>query len=345
MIDTKYSLEEISIHEWFHFTNTIKVKDIFLYPGWLLALRDTYHFPIKVVSLKVKSKITCAIPMMKVIDFKGKKRWVSLPFSDYCHISTQNPIARDAFLELFTQYAGVKAEYEFRDGITADGFIQSKTDYLHLISLEPELQKNEEKFSKNHRRSLKKAKRAGSEIRFRKDLGGLRDFYRLHIMTRKRMGLPVQPWRFFKNIHHHIIDAGHGFIINCYLDERCISGVMCLHWGDVLTMKFNASDNQHLSLRPNHLVYWEAIRWGIENGYKTLDLGKTDISNEGLQRFKLSWGAEEKVLIYNHLNLFGNLKNESDHDHGILRLVSHAIQAGPDFLCRGIGEVFYRFFA
>jgi len=246
---------------------------------------------------------------------------------------------------LFTRYAGAKDEYEFRDGITADGYIQSKTDYLHWISLEPELQKNEEKLSKNHRRSLKKAKRVGSEIRFRKEIGGLRDFYRLHIMTRKRMGLPIQPWRFFENIQHQIIDAGHGFVINCYLDERCIAAVACLHWGDVLTMKFNASDAQHLSLRPNHQVYWEMIRWGVEHGYKTLDLGKTDINHEGLRRFKLSWGAEESLLIYSHLNTSDKPKKESTQEQGFQGLISHAIRIGPDILCRGIGEVFYRFFA
>ena len=191
---------------------------------------------------------------------------------------------------------------------------------------------------------MDKATQTGCEIRIRKDAGGLRDFYRLHIMTRKRMGLPVQPWRFFDNIQHQIIDDGHGFVIGSYLDEQCIAAVVCVHWGDVLTGKFNASDAQHLSLHPNHLVYWEMIRWGVEHGFKTVDLGKTDIANEGLRRFKLSWGAEERILIYSHLNTSDKLKKESDLTHGLMDRVSHVIRVGPDMFCRGIGEVFYRFF-
>ena len=134
--DINFSLEEISISEWIHFTDTIEDKDIFLYPGWLSVLRDTYHFPVKVIALKEKGQIACAIPMMKVMDFKGKKRWVSMPFSDYCHIVTPNQVAKDAFSELFIRYAGEKDEYEFRDEITAEKYIQSKTDYLHWITLD-----------------------------------------------------------------------------------------------------------------------------------------------------------------------------------------------------------------
>ena len=53
---------------------------------------------------------------------------------------------------------------------------------------------------------------------------------------------------------------------------------------------------QHL--RMNDLVLWKAIEWSVENGYKMLDFGRTDIENTGLRRFKAGWGSEEYPIRY-----------------------------------------------
>ena len=56
-----------------------------------------------------------------------------------------------------------------------------------------------------------------------------------------------------------------------------------------------------LAARPNNLLFMEAIRWGCEHGFRSLDFGRTHWGQEGLRSFKLSWGAEERELRYRHL--------------------------------------------
>jgi lipid II:glycine glycyltransferase (peptidoglycan interpeptide bridge formation enzyme) len=285
------------------------------------------------------------MPMMKVVDYKGKSRWVTLPFSDYFHAVASAPEDKSAFFaNLYNQLMN-KQTYEFREKVTADGIQYSQCDWLHWVPLGPTLQDNQYKMRSNHRKSLAVAKRKGGEARICTDLAGVRDFYDLQLMTRKRKGLPVQPRRFFDNLYKNVISQGQGFIIGIYVDDQCIAGALCLYWGDVLTMKYAASDSNYFTLRPNHQVYWEAIQWGVDHGFKRLDLGKTSKANEGLRKFNLMWGAEEEPMMYSHLNAKTIPTSEDDEDeHPVIRLVSKSIQNGPDWICKGIGELFYRFF-
>jgi hypothetical protein len=123
-------------------------------------------------------------------------------------------------------------------------------------------------------------------------------FYRLHVQTRRRLGVPPQPWSFFLNIRQEIIRKGSGFIALGLKDSQPIAGAVFFHFGQNAIYKFGASLEEHFELRANNLVMWQAIKHLTEAGFKSLDFGRTSRANEGLRRFKLGWGAEEKNLAY-----------------------------------------------
>src|SRR5205823_1065555 len=116
-------------------------------------------------------------------------------------------------------------------------------------------------------------------------------FYRLHWQTRRRLGVPLQPRCFFESLWRRIIEPGFGFVAFAYFGERPIAADLFLAWNGTLIGKFNASDRQFWSLRPNNLVVWAGIEWGCRNGYRLLDFGKTDRHGGGLRNFKMSWGS------------------------------------------------------
>jgi len=128
----------------------------------------------------------------------------------------------------------------------------------------------------------------------------MRNFFRLHVLTRRRHGLPPQPYRFFRNIHEELISKGFGFIVSASQKEtNCpIAASVFLSYGDKAIYKFGASDESKWNVRPNNLIMWEGIKYLVRSGFKWLHFGRTDLSNEGLRKFKLSWGAQEKLLNY-----------------------------------------------
>jgi hypothetical protein len=116
--------------------------------------------------------------------------------------------------------------------------------------------------------------------------------------TRKRHGLPPQPISFFLNIHDEVIKPGLGFVVTASIGSRPVAAAVFFHFGKKAVYKFGASDERFQSLRGNNMIMWEGIRFLAQNGVATLHFGRTSLENDGLRRFKLTWGTEEKAIEY-----------------------------------------------
>ena len=123
-------------------------------------------------------------------------------------------------------------------------------------------------------------------------------FYKLHVRTRRRHGVPPQPQSFFVNIQRHLIGAGHGFTVIVEGQKRALAAAIFFKFGRQAIYKFGASDERLQELRANNLAMFEGIKYLVDAGAETLHFGRTDKGNEGLRRFKFSWGATEEEIDY-----------------------------------------------
>jgi CelD/BcsL family acetyltransferase involved in cellulose biosynthesis len=148
----------------------------------------------------------------------------------------------------------------------------------------------------------------------------------------------VQPRRFLENIWRECLAAGLGFVVIARWRSRAIATGLFLGWNGTLIYKFGASDPDHWHRRPNNLVFGTAIRTGIDQGYRWLDLGRSESDNHGLREFKRRWGALEVPLIYSHVS--------DDPPSRMTAMapaaLTHLIQKSPPIVCRAIGELLYR---
>lgn len=103
---------------------------------------------------------------------------------------------------------------------------------------------------------------------------------------------------FFRNIDREIIKTGYGFIVVAKAGTQPVAAAVFLHSGREAIFKFGASDARALSLRPNNLVMWSAIEHLAAAGFHKLRFGRTDLTDDGLRRFKRSWGALEQPIRY-----------------------------------------------
>jgi hypothetical protein len=107
--------------------------------------------------------------------------------------------------------------------------------------------------------------------------------------------------------------------------------------------KFGASNKSEQQLRANNLVMWEAIKWFAANGVKMLRFGRTSCHNEGLRRYKLSWGAEEYRIFYYQYDLRRNVVvPENDRSSG---WHNHFFRNAPIVLNRLAGAFLYKHIA
>ena len=201
------------------------------------------------------------------------------------------------------------------------------------------------RFSEMHRRNIRRAERDGVSTAFDQSLAGMREFYRLHVLTRQRQGVPVQPWHFFQLLWEQLISRDLGFVELAYRGPTCVAAAVFLAWNGTLVYKYGASDPRHWQVRPNNLLFWAAIRWASEHDFHTFDLGRTDFANQGLRDFKTGWGAVERALVYSSVG-----SDPRPGSRPIWQRVGGAalktiIRHSPPPVCRLLGGLMYRYAA
>ena len=317
---------------------------IFHHPAWSQLLAKCYGYRPFVIALAGPTgTLTAGIPFMEINSPIGGKRWVSLPFSDYCFpVYTEKSALCDLVGEIIPFAASKKIyKIELRGEYPEQSALHACSRHvIHKIDLRPGEIKVWKNIHEMHRRNIKIAKANDVNIIQGTTLENLENFYELHLMTRRRQGVPVQPWKFFKYLKETLFDQEHGFLLLAYRDGQCIAGAVFLYFKETLTYKYGASKDDSLKFRPNNLLMWTAIQWGLEHGFACFDLGRTDLKNTGLQMFKSRWGAQETPLIYTS---FG-ASSIFDGNEGLAHYTQIILRKSPAWVCKLSGDIFYKHF-
>jgi len=325
---------------WLDWARSQPQANCFHHPAWARLLQGSYGCPVWLAVLMGEGgDILAGVPVAEVSRPLGGRCWVSLPFSDHCQALGEGAEALLAALTAAGQAQRMR-QLEFRWDYAGSPGLAVRDEYLlHRLPIDDVFDRFSRRIHPMHQRNVRAAQRHGVQIELTHDLDGLRAFYRLHLLTRRRQGVPVQPWHFFERLGRELLAQELGFVLLACYQREVLAGAVFLRWNQTLTYKFGASDPQQLGLRPNDLLFWEAVRWACEHDCRVLDLGRTDVDNPGLQDFKRRWGAEETVLRYSYLRAPG----EQRLKHGMQAALAKLIRVSPLWFCRGVGELLYRY--
>ena len=340
-------LSELQLNDpaWLDFVAAATEATVFHLPAWTRVLADTYRYrAVGLATVDEQGRVTAGAPFVRVRRFSGAA-WVSLPFSDHCP-----PLALDraslgglaAALSGWTASQGVPVEV--RGALPAmPGCQNVAVGVRHVLALDRGVDALRKGLSDTHRRRLRQAEQEGLQVRFGQTAEEMDDFYRLHLLTRHRQGVPVQPRRFFRAIWQRMIAAGHGVVVLVETPSgRSLAGAVVLASKGTAISKFQASDASGWELRPNHLCYWAAIRWALETGHRYFDFGRTETRHAGLQQFKAGWGAEPIPLTY---ATTGGGGLDVDGPGLLDAAMRQVIRRSPAVVCRTLGSLLYRYAA
>jgi len=274
---------------------------IFHGTGWARVLRQTYgHTPVYICRFEGQH-LAELLPIMEVSSRWTGRRGVSLPFTDFCPaLKARDQDGRALYEAAMDSGRQRRWKYlecrSFNDGWA--GASPSLAFYGHVIDLAAGVDALLRRLDSAVRRGIRKAEAAGLQVDFSNSSEAMQTFYALHCRTRRRHGLPPQPFRFFENIQRYILDAGQGFVATARLKDQPLAAAVFFSHGRRALYKFGASDHAFQQLRPNNLMMWAAMRHCAMRGVSALHLGRTSLSNEGLRRFKISLGALEETVQY-----------------------------------------------
>lgn len=345
MIDKSFVLEvvEITDKEWIDFVLLNPSATIFHHPSWAITISETYqHKSFAAVAKDPHGQIIGGIPIIEIDSWLTGKRWISLAFTDHC-----KPILKDeCSIEDFTNavlrlWERTKIpNLELRFGVhNLKKDVYSRSFYIHHLKLD----KNEMELYRSFRKKgvqycIKKGLQAGVNVSQRKDFDSLMTFYDLHSLTRRKLGVPVQPKKFFIRLWENLIRQDLGFIMLASYRSQPVAGGVFLSCNNNLVYKYGASDPEYTSVYGTHVLLWEMIRWACQSGFEVIDWGRTDKDNEGLRNFKQGWGTQEEDLTYVYIG-----KSSIDYSNGSIKgVMSKVIHKSPLWVGRTIGELLYR---
>jgi hypothetical protein len=347
MYKNSYSLRFIDLtdRKWLAFIDRQTGVNIFHHPAWTELLNKCYGFrPFAITLMDTTETIHAGFPIVET-NRLGERRWISLPFSDYCSPLSDDNEVLDCLINSLITFSQLRGspKMEIRWDLPGRPPILTSIPYVrHFLSLDTDIEKVKYQIHHSHLRNVRIAQSRAVQIKRGTDRSAMEAFYKLHVNSRHKQGVPVQPHSYFESLDELIIQKGLGFFLLAYHEEKCLAGAVFLNWKQTLTYKYGASIEDGLIFRPNHLIFWNAIQWGCENGYSFLDFGRSDIKNIGLRTFKSRWGAKEIPLEYLHLPLSTYSAVQKSL---LLSMFQILIRKSPTWMCRFAGEIYYRLFS
>ena len=130
----------------------------------------------------------------------------------------------------------------------------------------------------------------------------LKEFHKIMIETGSRDGFIIRPLEYFEKMYDELA-PNHMKLLMAYHEDKPISGVIPIMYGNKTWYLYGASSNEHRNLMPNYLLQWEMIKIAIQNKSDVYDLrGVSGVVDEnhpqyGLYRFKKGFGAEFTEFI------------------------------------------------
>ena len=161
------------------------------------------------------------------------------------------------------------------------------------------------------KKKLPRVRKRGYEPEISRDARDFDDFYREIYLptTRIRHGSLSRPMpRYEAEIYFR-----HGFLLQMKRDGEWVSGALCQPDGDTLQWRLlgvRGADPEEMRQGAYIALYYEAIRWANEHGFRTIDFGETGPYLEsGMFRYKRGWGTRLHVPGSARLQLWINVRH------------------------------------
>jgi FemAB-related protein (PEP-CTERM system-associated) len=285
--------------------------------GWGNAIKESYkHKPYYLIA-EDHEKIVGLQPLMHIKIPYLLNNLCALPFCD-----VGNPISKDVhvlqymykyILELGRELEVNKIELRGSiDSFHDEEFTLKKIEnnkVRMILDLPNSSEELLQSFKSKLRSQIRKSEKNGITFRW----GGINDvdkFYSVFSNNMRDLGSPVHSQDLFRSI---IKDLDNNVRLGiAELENKTVGGCIIMMINDKVSIPWASTLRKYNRLAPNMLLYWNALKYSCDNGYKLFDFGRST-SGEGTYKFKTQWGAKAKPLNWYEIQLH-RTKRESDEN-------------------------------
>ncbi len=263
--------------------------------AWREVIFETYGHRSYYLWSCTEDKVEGILPFILMRDLRFRRTLVSMPFLDDGGICADNPETAQALVQAAQELAkklgadDIDFRHRHESGLGLQGHGKKLTLVLNLNRDSEQLWTG---FNAKVRNQVRKAEKSGLSISWHR-AEGLRDFYNVFSINMHALGSPVHSFKLFEEILKRFDHNAKLILVR--QEGRIVGGALCLFFKKTVLVPWASSLLAYRSLCPNNLMYWEAIRWSCENGFRRFDFGRSS-PGSGTYRFKKQWGAVEEAL-------------------------------------------------
>jgi hypothetical protein len=192
------------------------------------------------------------------------------------------------------------------------------------------------------RRHLRRAREAGVSVECARGAEAIDCFFALQLESRRRLGVPSQPLKFFRTVHEVFARLDSIEVWFALHQGKRIAGVVVLCDGNELHAKWSA----RVAGSPDgssHLIFMAIAEHHAQRA-SSLDFGRTDSRNRGLSRFKRELGASATDLPYSYFPQMPTVTS-AENLTGVWQTASRVWRNLPLPVARVLNNVTYRYLA
>lgn len=334
-------LTDIGLDDYQDFVETHPDSTIFHHKRWIDLLCDQHGFTCRIPAVKLDGKIIAAVPFLETQSLFGTKKLVSLPFTDALAVladaDSVPKLKRRLESESYRHYSAIVARTQSPTEIGAS----SDVAWLrHTVDTSRSIDHIYSDFDRRLKTNIRRAERSHLTYSCNTSAEAMQKFYELQVKTRRKIGVPVQPRRFFSRLQEQIIEQDFGFIGLVNQGDKSIAAGVFLFYNGTMIYKYSAADPQQLSCRPNEFLAFNAIRSAVDLDCHLFDFGISKPSQTGLRRYKTKFGAVESNV---YREVIAGEQQTLPEDSKAMALASMVIKNSPEFVCKAIGESLYKY--
>lgn len=159
-------------------------------------------------------------------------------------------------------------------------------------------------FPRKARAAARRASNRG-DLSVEFDGAHLKTLWQLYARSMRRLASPNYPYRFFNALARALPGRHVVQIVHC--QGRPVAGLLTLLHRDTVMPYFMGTDERADIYGLSHYLYLRSMEWGVENGYRIYDFGRTRVNNSGPFNFKRYCGFEPTLLEYQSLVMPGKV--------------------------------------
>lgn len=331
-------LREADKERWNNYVMRSSTSTCYHLTGWKDVIETSFkHKTYYLLAEDRANEIKGVLPLVHLKSILFGNFMVSLPYFNYGGICADNDETESQLLKkaediAVREHAG---HIEFRHTRQlGDGLPVKKAKVCMHLALPDNPDELWNSFSSKLRSQIRKPSKEGLYAR----IGNVEEldcFYDVFAVNMRDLGTPVYSKKFFRTILSIFPDSS--WICTIYAkDGQPVASGFLVGFKERLEIPWASSLRSSNHLSPNMLLYWNAIKFACEMGYKSFDFGRST-PGEGTYKFKEQWGAKPVQLYWHYWLRNGSLAPELNPKNPKYQIAIKIWQRIPVGLTRLIG--------